>query len=155
MRITTYTTALDEGKKNILVKERSINYASEPLNNPFRITEMMCNLFNLDTKAEEYVYMISFNTRSYVLGVFELSHGDVSNSMMNPRELLIRNLLCGATGFVIVHNHPSGNPTPSQTDINVTKKVQAAADLIGIRLLDHIVIGENKSFYSFLEHTLI
>ena len=155
MRITTYTTALDEEKKNILVKEKSINYEAEVLRKPERIVKMMCDVFSLHKMAEEYLYMISFNTKCRVLGVFEISHGDACTSSMGAREIFIRNLLAGATGFVLVHNHPSGDPTPSDTDIMSTNKIKAASQLMGVQLLDHIIIGEDKQYFSFGESGLL
>jgi len=155
MRITTYTTALDAEKKNILVKEKSINYEADILRKPERIAKMMCDVFSLHNMAEEYLYMISFNIKCKVLGVFQVSHGDVCTSAMGAREIFIRNLLTGATGFVLVHNHPSGDPTPSETDINSTNRIKAASQIMGIDLLDHIIVGENNQYFSFGESGLL
>lgn len=154
MRITTYRAAMDADKKNILVKEKSINYEADVLRQPKHIVKMFCNVFNLHNMAEEYLYMISFNTKCKVLGVFEISHGDVCTSVMGAREIFIRNLLSGATGFVLVHNHPSGDPTPSETDINSTNQIKRASQIMGIDLLDHIIIGENNQYFSFSESGL-
>ena len=155
MRITTYTTALDADKKNILVKEKSFNYESETLKKPALIASMMCDVFFLHERAEEYLYMISFNSKCKVLGVFEISHGNVCTSVMGAREIFIRNLLCGATGFVLIHNHPSGDPTPSATDMLSTKQIKEASMIMGIDFLDHIIIGEKDCYYSLEERNLI
>lgn len=155
MRIITYTTALDSEKKNILVKEKSINYETDVLRKPERIAKMMCDVFSLHNMAEEYLYMLSFNTKCKLLGVFEISHGDVCASVMGAREIFIRNLLAGATGFVLVHNHPSGDPTPSDIDINSTNRIKAASQIMGVQLLDHIIVGENNQYFSFSESGII
>lgn len=155
MRITTYSTALDADKKNILVREKCIHYESDVLKNPALITAMMCDVFSLHNRAEEYLYMLSFNARCKLLGVFEVSHGNVCTSIMGAREIFIRNLLCGATGFVLIHNHPSGDTTPSETDIVSTKQLKEASVLMGIDLLDHLIIGERDYYYSFGENNLI
>lgn len=155
MRITTYTTALDDEKRNILVKEKCINYEADILRKPERIVKMMCDVFSLHNMAEEYLYMISFNTKCKVLGVFQISHGNVCTSAMGAREIFIRNLLCGATGFVLIHNHPSGDPTPSDTDIMSTNKIKTASQIMGVELLDHIIIGENNQYFSFGESGLL
>lgn len=60
-------------------------------------------------------------------------------------------ILANAAAIIVAHNHPSGEPTPSYEDIELTKRLKAAAELLGIRLLDHIIVGENGRFYSFLE----
>ena len=155
MRITTYKIALDEDFKNILIKEKSINYESELLKKPSSIVRMMCDVFSLHLMAEEYLYMVCFNAKCKVLGVFEISHGNSSSSIMGIREIFIRNLLCGATGFVLIHNHPSSIPEPSDADILSTKRLKKAADLMGIDLLDHIIIGEQEHYYSMTDHALI
>lgn len=62
-------------------------------------------------------------------------------------------LLCGAVSIIVVHNHPSGDAAPSKEDINVTKRIKKAGEVIGIGLLDHIIIGDG--YYSFLENDLI
>ena len=155
MRITTYTTMLDKDKKNILLKNQSFNYESDALQSPAPIVTMMCDLFSLHERAEEYLYMISFNNKCRVLGAVEISHGNVCTSMMGTREIFIRNLLAGATGFVLVHNHPSGDPTPSDTDIASTKQSKEASRIMGIDLLDHIIIGERNHFFSFSEHNIL
>lgn len=152
MRITTYSTALDSDKKNILVKERAFNYqVSESLCSPREIYSFMCQTFELDKKAEEYLYMIAFNTKQKVLGVFEISHGTVNQSLVSPREIYIRALLCGATGIALIHNHPSGVTSPSKEDMQVYKRIKEAGEIIGVPLLDNIIIGDDQ-YISFLEN---
>ena len=74
--------------------------------------------------------------------------------MISPRELFIEALNCGAVSIVLLHNHPSGDPTPSESDVLLTKRVKEAGDLIGITLLDHIIIG-NNCYVSFAEMKMI
>lgn len=147
MRITTYKTKLNEDKHNILVKEKSTNYNTEGLTSPESIFNMMNKVFDMQNLAEEYLYMIACNSKQKVLGVFEISHGTVNASLINPREIFIRALLCGATNIILTHNHPSGNSCPSQEDNKVTRRIKECCELMGISLLDHIVIGDN--YYSF------
>ena len=75
-------------------------------------------------------------------------------SLISPRELFIEALNCGAVSIVLLHNHPSGDPTPSESDILLTKRIKDAGDLIGITLLDHIIIG-NNCYISFSEQQMI
>lgn len=152
MRITTYRSELDENQHNILVKENSCNYPVDSLSNPQSVTEMLNAVFRLNKQAEEYVYMIALNTKSKPLGVFEISHGSASQSICNPREIFIKALLCGATGIILVHNHPSGDTTPSKDDKTVYQRIKEAGNLIGVSLLDNIVVG--SGYYSFLENEI-
>lgn len=153
MRITTYKTKLNEDRINILVKEKSINYTCQGLTSPEHIFNMMNEVFDMQNLAEEYLYMIACDTKQKVLGVFEISHGTVNASLINPREVFIRALLCGAVSIFLIHNHPSGNSCPSVEDNRVTKRIKECGELMGIKLLDHIIIGDN--FYSFKQEGML
>ena len=153
MRITKYRAELDSGRHNILVKESAVNYACDRLDNPYAIVQMFNSVFGLDHMAEEYVYLTAFSTTYKVLGVFEVSHGTVNTTYASPREIFIRLLLSGASCFVICHNHPSGDCKPSDDDIELTKRLQKCATLMGIMFTDHIIIG--NGYYSFKDHNLL
>lgn len=150
MRITKYRTELDRNGLNILVKEVSMNYHYiNILNGPEQIYEMFCDVFALDRQAEEYLYMLAFNTNCKLLGVFEISHGTSNKAIINPREIFIRLLLVGANSFVLVHNHPSGDCKPSKEDFGSTNRIKECGKMIGIELLDHIIIGDD--YFSIME----
>lgn len=153
MRITKYRTELDSKRHNVLVKESAVNYACDKLDNPSAIAQMFNSVFGLDHMAEEYVYLAAFTTTCRVLGVFEVSHGTVNTTPASPREIFIRLLLSGASCFAVCHNHPSGDCTPSDEDIGLTKRLQGCADLMGIKFTDHIITG--NGYYSFKEHKLL
>lgn len=153
MRITTYKTELNDDNINILVKEKSCNCTGvETLNNPSLIAEMFNVVFRLNKQTEEYLYMLALTTKGKPLGVFEVSHGIVDATICNPREIFIKTLLCGASGIVIIHNHPSGDTTPSKQDIESYNRLKEAGKLIGINVFDSIIVGE--SYYSFAENGL-
>ena len=80
--------------------------------------------------------------------------GTKDASLVSPRELFIEALQKQASSVILLHNHPSGDPTPSKEDILVTKRIQAAGKMIGIELLDHIIIG-NNCYISFHEKKII
>lgn len=150
MRITKYRTELNENKHNVLIKEKSFNYQCDNLDNPKSIVKMLNECFHLNKMAEEHLYMIALDTKCHPLGVFEVSHGTVNSSLVSPREVFIRAILCGATYIILSHNHPSGVVTPSKEDREVYKRIKESGKLIGIELLDNIIIGDG--YYSFLEH---
>lgn len=95
MRITKYKTELDENRHNVLVKEFATNYNADNLNNPEAISNMLNTCFNMNRLAEEHLYLIALNTKNKPLGVFEVSHGTVNASLINPREIFIRLFLVG------------------------------------------------------------
>lgn len=136
---------------NVLIKESTAEYPVNTMDSPEKIVEFINTVFALDKKAEEYLYMIAFNTKNKPLGVFEVSHGSVDFSVARPRELLLRALLVGATNFVLIHNHPSGDPTPSASDIDATKRIISAANILCVSCLDHIIVGDSN-YYSFRIH---
>lgn len=154
MRVTQYKTILNNEKMCELIKEKSVNYPeNDSFNNPNKIYKMLCDIFQHDKQTEEYLYLLCFNTRCKLQGIFELSHGTVNASFCNTREIFQKALLCNASSIVLAHNHPSGDITPSPQDIEVYKKVREASNIMGIDYIDNLIIGEN-AFYSFMEHNL-
>ena len=83
-----------------------------------------------------------------------MARGTVNASVMTPREVLIEGLRCRAVSMVLVHNHPSGDPTPSRADMLLTKRLKEAGELVGITLIDHVVIGDRR-YLSFREENLM
>lgn len=149
MTITTYNTVLNEDRHNYLVKDKTFQYdVCKRLETDESIVHLMCDVFGIQDAAEEYLYMISVNAKCVPLAFFQLAHGTVSLCYVGIREIMIRNLLCGASAFVLIHNHPSGAIEPSDEDKRVTKRVMKAAELMGIELLDHIIIGSRDAYYS-------
>lgn len=105
-------------------------------------------------QKQEHIKLLMLNSKSKLLGESEVSKGTVNASLISPRELFIEALNKQAVSIILLHNHPSGDPTPSKTDILLTKRVKEAGDLIGIELLDHIIIGDN-CYSSFAENKLL
>lgn len=150
MKIAQYKVMLDDNHHNALVKEREIEYSQESLTfaSPDKIVDMMNKVFQLNEMAEEYGYMLAFNTKMKPIAVFEVSHGASNYTILNPREIYIRALLCGASCIILFHNHPSGDISKSDVDLQTTKAIKEAGTLIGIPLMDHIIVG-GDNFYSF------
>lgn len=105
-------------------------------------------------QKQENMKLLMLNTKSKLLGESDISKGTVNASLISPRELFIEALNKQAVSIILLHNHPSGDPTPSKTDLLLTKRVKEAGDLIGIALLDHIIIGDN-CYISFAEQELL
>jgi DNA repair protein RadC len=93
-------------------------------------------------------------TGNQVLAYHELSRGTVDASLMHPRDILKIALLANATAVIVGHNHPSGDPTPSADDIRVTQRLKSAGDIVGIELVDHIVIADDR-YLSFKDSGLL
>lgn len=149
MVINQYKMILDEGKP-CLVKESSKNMPGIwRLNSPAKIYDLF-RMLGITRYAEEYIYLLAVDTKCKLIGLFEVSHGTVNSSLITPREVLIRALLCGAVGIFLVHNHPSDGSEPSKEDCLITERMKQACELVGIKLFDHIIIG--NGYYSFREN---
>ena len=105
-------------------------------------------------QKQEHMKLLMLDTKSKLIGEQDISKGTVNAALITPRELFIEALACGAVYIILLHNHPSGDPTPSKSDILLTKRVQEAGELIVIRLLDHIIIG-NNCYISLTESQMI
>lgn len=156
MRITKYTTKINQSTlRNELVKEKCVNYKKfQKLNSPLTIVTALNDLLDLQNMAEEYLYMLTFNNKCAVTGIFEISHGTVNSSVASPREIFNKALLIGAVNIILIHNHPSGDVEPSKQDLLLTKRVQEAGILLNVELLDHIIIGFQQ-FKSLKESELM
>ena len=98
----------------------------------------------------EHFVAIYLDARHRVTHVHTVSVGHLAGSLVHPREVFTPALRAAAAGMVLVHNHPSGDPDPSPEDHEVTRRLVAVGDLVGIRVLDHVVIGDGR-YVSFLE----
>ena len=109
---------------------------------------------NLRDKTREIFMVIYLNGRNQILQMEELFEGTLTTSAVYPREVVKRALDHAAAALVFVHNHPSGNPNPSQDDLTITKKLKEAAQAIDVSVHDHLIIAGND-VYSFADHGLI
>ena len=94
------------------------------------------------------------NRANKVLGIFKLSTGGVSGTVADPKIIFVAALKGGASGIIVAHNHPSGNLTASQSDINLARKLKEAGKFLEIQLLDHVIVT-TKGYLSFADEGLI
>lgn len=128
-----------------LVKEESHKYEVETIIScPKDIYEVLTKVCRIQCNAEEVVILITLNTKNIVTGYFEVHRGTINTSLVHPREVFKRALLNNARYIIVAHNHPSGDPNPSKEDIQITERLKEAGNLLGINLLDHIIVGEDK-----------
>ena len=116
------------------------------MNNPLVIYEYFKEV--LIDKKQEYFYCIYLDTKGNLLDKKCLFIGTINNSVIHPREIFKEAYLLSANGIICVHNHPSGDSTPSKEDIVVTRKLQELGIIHGIKIIDHVIIG-NNNYYSF------
>lgn len=94
-------------------------------------------------RDREVLKLLLLNTRARLISESNISTGTVDMALISPRELFIEAFQKGASYIILLHNHPSGDPAPSNEDVRITRRVREAGALIGIELLDHIIIGDN------------
>lgn len=109
---------------------------------PKSVADIFMNI--LRDEMKEHFYVLLLDTKNKIISWDEISKGDLNSSIVHPREVYKYALKFGANSIICLHNHPSGDPTPSSQDIDITKRLEEVGDLVGIRLLDHIIIGYNK-----------
>ena len=97
---------------------------------------------------KEFFNIILLDIKNKVIDSIELSKGSINASVVDPKEVIKEATLKSASSIILVHNHPSGDTEPSTDDINITKKIKEACDIVGIKVLDHIIIGKNKEDYT-------
>lgn len=133
-----------------LIKEGSIDRLTTPL----QVIQYMEGAFDVDPTVE-WFYVILLNRKNMPLGRTVVSRGSASSTVVHAREVFKPAILAAASGIIGVHNHPSGDPAPSRADIQVTRNLREAGQIIGIDLIDHMIIGDGTRYYSFSESGLV
>ncbi|UZP03917.1 DNA repair protein RadC [Clostridium botulinum] len=103
---------------------------------------------------QEILKVIFLNTKNIVIGTKDVFKGSLNTSIVHPREIFKEAVNKSSAKIIICHNHPSGDPTPSKEDINITLRIKECGEIMGIQLLDHIIIGKN-AFISLKEKGFI
>lgn len=99
---------------------------------------------DMRTLNKEHVKGILLNTKNQLIKIIDISIGSLNSSIVHPREVFSEAIKCSAASLIVVHNHPSGDCTPSSEDISITKRLHSAGQILGVELVDHIIIGDQK-----------
>ena len=121
---------------------RSIEKTQIKIRTSENVAELLIN--EMKYEKREKVKILVLNTKNILLKILDVSYGGTNSAIIEPKDILSEPIKMGAPKIILVHNHPSGDPTPSKEDIELTKRIYNAAALLGIELLDHIVIGNQK-----------
>lgn len=116
------------------------------------IYKYFCDI--LIDKKQEYFYCVYVDTKAKYIDKKCLFIGTINSSVVHPREVFKEAYLLSANGIICVHNHPSGDSSPSKEDISITKKIKEISIIHGIKLIDHIIIG-NGNYFSFFENNML
>jgi DNA repair protein RadC len=145
-RINTNVTAIPRLRISV-VREGRARY-SEPL----RVSSDVFRFLQGKARAwdREHFLTLVLDGKNRVLGFEIVSVGTLTASLVHPREVFKAAILANAAAIIVAHNHPSGDPTPSAEDRAITQRLKDAGELLGIRLLDHVILGD-PGYYSFAD----
>lgn len=126
-----------------MVKEKDFTYNSRKIKSTQDMVEYINEIEQLDLATEEIAILICLNTKNQIVAYSEIAKGSIDYCNIDLQTLFKTVFVANATKFILVHNHPSGNATPSKNDIAVTDRIKNASNILNIQFLDHIVIGDN------------
>ncbi len=130
--------AIELGKR---ISSRSAD-ARLKVDSPIVIVELLMEEMRYLNK--EHFKIVLLNTKNQIISIEEISIGNLNSSIVHPREVFNIAIKRSANSIILVHNHPSGDSTPSKEDISITHRLIDAGNIIGIKVLDHIIIGDNN-----------
>ena len=133
-----------------MVKDKSTIYTLEQITTPTDIVKLINAHERYDLAPTEKIIVVAMDNKNHVNTYAEVATGTAGYANFNISELFKTVLLSNSNKFILVHNHPSGDATPSKEDLAITEKINDAADLMGLQFLDHIVIGENDDYTSIM-----
>jgi DNA repair protein RadC len=142
-------------KASLEIARRVGNHKWE-VGQPLRSSEDVFRHFSdsLGNEKRELFYVVLLNNKNRKIREVKISEGSLTASLVHPREVYNPVIRESAAAVIFVHNHPSGDPAPSQEDIEITRRLKEVGDLMGVRVLDHVVIGLER-YYSFSDKGLL
>lgn len=136
-----------------VVKENSILYRNRRINSPMEAFEIGREI--LQDSDREKLLLCCLNTKNEPTNLNIVSIGSLNSSIVHLREVFKTAILSNSASIILFHNHPSGDPTPSKEDISITKRIKEAGDIIGIKLIDHVIVGDENKFVSLKDKLII
>ena len=128
-----------------LVKETSVRYDYErKIKTPEDAVRILRTVLELQDEPVEKFGILALDTKNRVIGVHIISVGTLNSAMVHPREIFKAAILNNAASIICFHNHPSGDPSPSSEDMDVTRRVVESGKMLGIDVLDHVIIGDPR-----------
>ena len=152
-KATELAAAFEIGKR--VAKE---HFSAVKVDSPEAVFDLLGQ--EMGALAQESLRVVLLNTRHHLIKVVEVSLGSLNETVAHPREIVKAAVSHSAFAFIMVHNHPSGDPSPSQADRTLTRKLVEAAELMDLRFLDHVIIGApsqngSDAYFSFREMGLM
>ncbi|MTI68771.1 MAG: JAB domain-containing protein [Firmicutes bacterium] len=131
-------SALELGKRSIKYR----NVETKKITSPLDVSNLLMD--DMKNLKKEYFKIIMLNTKNRIISIEDISVGSLNSSIVHPREVFKSAIKRSSASLILVHNHPSGDPEPSKEDINITKRLVECGKILGIKVLDHIILGNNR-----------
>ena len=136
-----------------LIKENSVLYETRTIRSPYDSYKLIKN-FLIDSDREKFV-VACLDTKNQPVNISVVSIGSVNSAIVHPREVFKVAMLSNASKIICFHNHPSGNLKCSKEDENITDRLKECGEILGIELVDHIIVGDNDTYFSFKENCMM
>lgn len=135
----------------------SIRYQTWQVNDPAAAASLCREIVSeqIADAAEEHFVAIALNAKNRPVVFYTVSVGTLTASLVHPREVFRVAIMYNAYSIIVAHNHPSGDPTPSREDREITRRLKQAGEILGIQLYDHLVIGADGTYVSLRERGLL
>lgn len=131
-------------------REKKIEYRG--VNDSESLADLFYKVWDEDIEYRESFYVVAMNIKNDILGYASLFKGGIDCTLVDEKVLFQLLLNANATTFAVAHNHPSGNTSPSKQDRNLTERIKKCADFFKFNFVDHIILGQDRNYYSFAEH---
>lgn len=131
-----------------MIKESSVLYANRRISKPNEIVDLL-KIFLEDCDREKLI-VCCLNTKNEPTSISVVSVGSLNTSIVHPREVFKTAVMSNSASIILAHNHPSSDVTPSKEDIDITERIKQGGNILGIKLLDHLILGDGK-YLSLLE----
>ena len=140
-----------------LVKDATVSFGQARVSNSHQAQALIQNLILTRGQPDREQFVVALlNAKNTIIGLNIVSVGALSSALVHPREVLKAAILANSSAMILCHNHPSNDLSPSAEDLEITRKIVKAADIVGIQVHEHLIINmENDQFYSFADQGII
>jgi DNA repair protein RadC len=135
-----------------IVKDSSVKMGTDRIINPREVSDLLTGY--LEGADREHFVVVMLDTKGHVIGINTVSVGCLNSTIVHPREIFKPAILSNASAVILGHNHPSGDPDPSNEDVEITRRLIGGGKILGIDVRDHIIIGDGR-YMSFRERGLM
>lgn len=136
-----------------LVREEAVSFGTKPITSSTTAAEVVREI--IGSIDREMFAVLCLDNKNLPIGFNIVSIGSLSSSIVHPREVFKPLVLCNAAGMICFHNHPSGDPTASFDDIEITRRLKECAEVLGFEFLDHVILGDKGRVFSFNKENLL